>query len=265
MGGTISGSTLSGGTLIETHGRNLVAWDGLMGWAGKRGSNAPILGRDGSRHIGGKPYRERLMTLALVAYNEDDDGLITLGGRMQHLEDNIDTILELLAGDDEQVILERDVGDLGSGVQARWIRFEALDPGQFVRGPIFGLDNASYAITLSVIAAYPFWQSEAQVETVVSGAGIIPNAGNARISNPVLIFSGDGTFENQETGEEIVVAGSAGAVTIDVGAGTILEGGLPAARRVTVNTRHWMRFGRGDTNVTSTVSVTVRTRDSWHS
>lgn len=262
MGGTITGSALTGGTLIETHGRNLLTWDGLMGWTGKRGSNVPLLGRDGSHHVTRKPYRERLMTLALVGYDRDDDGLISLGSRMEELESNIDRILELLSGDDEQSILERDIAYETS---IRWIRFEALDPAVFVRGPVFGVPHSSYGITQPVVASYPFWQSEAEVVTVIDGPGVIPNLGNARISNPILEYAGDGSLTNDVTGEVGVVAGSTGPVTVDVGLGSVLEGGLRAQRRFDPNTRHWMRFGRGDTAVTSTVEVTVRTRNSYHS
>jgi hypothetical protein len=259
MGGVVSGSAISGGTLLETYGRNLMVYDGIMGHAGKRGSNAPLLGQDGSRHMRDKPYRERLMTLQLVAYSRGDDGTITLpGGGQEHLEDNIDLMLDLLTADDEQVILEQ---DWTGGT--RWIAAEAMDAATFSRGPIFGDALASYVISQVVVAAYPFWQSEALITTVVNGAGSVPNAGNARISNPVLVFNGNGTFENIDTGEEITVSGAGGALTVDVGAGQITQGGVPAARRVTVNTRHWMRFGRGSTAVTSTVSVQVRTRDSW--
>lgn len=267
LGGTISGSTLSGGTSIETHGRNLLTWDGLMGWTGKRGSNTPLLGIDGARHSSGKPFRERLLSLAIVAYNEDDDGLVTLNSRMEHLEENIDEILALLNGNGEQIILERDLGDIdgSGGPSTRWIRCEALDSAQFIRGPVFGIPHASYGITVPLVAAYPFWQSETQHSTVVNGANDpVINGGNARDSMGVYVFAGDGSLTHPD-GTEMTIAGSSAAVTVDVGAGTVIQSGQPAPGLLTPNKRYWFRLEPGTQLCDSTVSVTISHRDAFHS
>lgn len=273
IGGTISGSVLSGGTVLESAGRNFLIWDGLMGNVGKRGSNVPLLGRDGSKHLVGKPYRERLFTLALIAYDRDDTGLITLDGRFSHLEDNIDLMLRLLSpDDDEQVIIERTIhlGETASGETEtiRWILGEAIDPANFIRGPVFGVPHSSYAITVPMVAAYPFWQSEAEESDVVNGANVIVvNDGNARDSAAVYTFAGNGTLTHNDTGLIMAVAGAANPVEIDMAAGTIIEdpGGTPvrADRRMTPNRRAWMMLRRGNNDLTSTVSVTIKHRHQY--
>ena len=259
FGGTISGSTLSGGTVVESQAIGLTTWGGLLGHPGFRGFNAQTLGRDGSIHRD-KPYAPRLMTLSVAAWNRDAVGTITAaGGAAEELDDNQDTLLGLIDGNGGEFIAEVDMTD-GT---TRWIRLAVSGPASFVDGPLFGAVHAARTLLVPLIAAYPMWQSETLYSDTLSGADTLTNLGNGRISNAVLTFSGDGTLTNTDNGDALTVAGSTAAVTVDVAAQTVLMGGTAADNVLTPATPEWMRFKGGTTNVTATVSVGVSYRDHW--
>ena len=265
IGGTISGSTLTGGTVLESE--QFALQDGhaaLIGHPGYRGGNWVRLGADGESYRYDKAYNPRFMTLSIAVWDRDASGTITQADRCEQLDFNIDTLMGLLDG---LFILERDVmGD------TRWIRAQLAAPATAIPGPLFSAYNSAYTILAPLVAPYPFWQSETLHSTVVSGATALANAGNARISNGVFVFSGDGTFTNSDGDEQgnsyaMTVDGSGGAVTVDVYNATVTQGGSPADNTLSAEKPYWMVLGRsGDiatVNVTSTVSVTVAHRDHW--
>jgi hypothetical protein len=261
IGGTVSGSIVTGGTVIETYGSNLLTWNGLLGQPGRQGRNYRSLGSDGTQRRSSKDYDERLITLELVAYDRDDTGTITSpDGACGELFDNIDMVGGLLDAAGEAFILERDLPD-GS---TRWIAAEVLTASSWRRGPVFGPGATSYAITVFATAHYPFWQSDTLHEQVVSGAINISNAGNARISNMELVYAGDAVLTHVDSGDTLEVAGSSGAVTVDVGAKSVTEGGTPAGGLLIPSRRYWMRWGTGTVALNrSGANVTARWRDHW--
>ena len=218
-----------------------------------------LLGSDGDYHRTGKAIRAKTITLNLRAYGRDATGIVTTSVG-EHLEANIDDILELIAGAGEQVILEMDMAD-GS---TRWIKIQPLVESQFQEGAYFNPSMGSYDFPLIVSAAYPMWQSEAEhTQIVTPGADTIVNAGNARISNAVYALAGAGTFTNDDDGDVLTATA---AVTVDVGTRQISNGGSPTPGRLDPpNKLWWFRLRAGTTNVTAaTVNTTVTYRDHWN-
>jgi len=259
LGGSISGSTLSGGTLIDTGGIAVSSRSGLYGFSGYRGSNPQLLGSDGQYHRSGKPVRAKTLTVNLRAYGRDATGTV-VSSVGQHLETNMDDILELIAGAGEQVILERDMED-GS---TRWIKVQPLVESLFSEGAYFNSSMAAYELPVIFTAAYPYWQSETLHSDVIAvGSDTIVNAGNARISNATYLFAGAGTFTNDDDGDVLTATD---ACLVDVGTRQISNGGSPTPGRMDPPNRDWwMRLRPGTTNVTVTGSqVTVGYRDHWH-
>lgn len=259
LGGTISGSTLTGGTTIDAGGIAISSWDGLLAFPGFRGLNPQLLGSDGEYHRENKPYRAKTMTLNFVAYGRDATATVTTSVR-EHLEANLDDIMELIAGGGEQAILERDMAD-GT---TRWIKIQTLAAAGIVRGPLFGNGMGSYALPVVVTAAYPFWQSETlNTQVITPGADTVVNDGNARISNAELVFAGAGSITNNDTGDVLTATA---ACTVDVGTRQISNAGSPTPGRLDPPNRDWwFRFQKGTTNVTvATSNVTVNYRDHWH-
>jgi hypothetical protein len=258
LGGTITGSTLTGGTLIDTGGIAISAWSGLLDFPGYRGTNPTLLSSDGNFHRSNKPVRARTLTLNLQARSRSATGLVTTSHN-EHLEANLDDILELIAGDGEQVILERDMQD-GS---TRWIRIQPLAAIAYTQGPIFNQTLAMYDLPVVCEAAYPFWQSETlHAEVVTPGADTIVNAGNARIGNASLAFAGAGVITNDDNGDELEANA---ACTVDIGTRNISNAGSPTPGRLEPPNREWwMSFAAGTVNVTvQTSNVTVTYRDHW--
>jgi len=265
VGGTISGSTLSGGTLIESQAFALLdGHSALLGHPGFQGSDPTRLGIDGEDYQADKAYRPRFMTLSVAAFDRSFNGTITAADRCDQLDINVDTLMGLIDG---RFIVERDT-EAGT----RWIKCQVAAGVVAIPGPVFGGTHSAYTFAIPVKAAYPLWQSETLHQTVISGAGTITNAGNARIPNAEFVFAGDGTFTNSDGDENgdsygMTVAGSSGAVTVNVEAGTVTEGGSAADNLFTADKPYWMRLGvPGDVasvSVTSTVSTTVNYRDQW--
>ena len=258
VGGTISGSTLSGGTVIESQAIGLVDWSAIYSHPGFKGQDWQPYGADGFTYRPRKRYNARYMTLSVAAWNRDAAGSITSpDGACGELADNIDLLMGLFDGEGEQFILERDQPD-GT---TRWIRGQLAGPATGVPGPLFTEAHAAYTFVLPIVCAYPFWQSEAEHSTTLSGADSLVQAGNARIANATLVFAGDGTLTAD--GDTVEVSGSAAAVTVNVGARSVTMSGGPADNVFTADQPWWLTFGPGTTTTSGTASVTVTYRDSF--
>lgn len=258
MGGTISGSTLSGGTLIESRALGLTSWNGVYGHPGFKGSDWSQFGQDGNAYRANKRYSPRFLTLTIAAWDRDSAGTVTApGGRCEELDDNIDTLMGLIDGEGGQFILERDMTD-GT---TRWIRAQVFGQVTSVQGPVFGNTTAAFSFVVPLIAAYPMWQSETESTTTLSGADSLVQLGNGRISNPVLVFAGDGTLTID--GYTLEVSGSAAAVTVDVSDFSVTQSGSAADDLLIPSRPWWVTFGAGTTTTSSDVSIDVTYRDHW--
>ena len=134
----------------------------------------------------------------------------------------------------------------------------------FVVGHSVKHDIGAYDLPVLCAANYPFWQSEAQTTTAITGAADnIVNLGNARISNGSYAFSAAATLTNN-TGGEVLTATA--AVTIDVGTRTISNAGSPTPGRMDPpSDQFWYRPGPGTTSHTASAgTVTAIWRSHWH-
>jgi hypothetical protein len=261
LGGTISGSTLSGGTLIETSGKNLFVHSTYLGIPGKKSANLNTPSRDGQyARVGsaagpGKLYAQRNLTLSLIVYGLDDDGLI-LTSECEEMETNLDEIKDLLSSE-EQIILERDWTD-GT---TRWIQIEQLGEAFDTPGPV----KYSKQLLVPCVAAYPFWQSETLNTGTVTGTPlVVTNLGNAPIANLLLSYASDAVLSHAAYGATLEVDGSSAAVIVDVGARTVTQSGSPADNLLIRNKPYWIRLPKaGGTLTRSGATVTVSWRDSW--
>jgi hypothetical protein len=262
IGGTVSGSSITGGTTIGGQDIAITSYSGLQGFPGRRGQVAETLARDG----GGRPndwdYRPRLLTLNVAAYDLGADGSFDMGitERCEQLEANIDTLMGLVNGDtDGDVVIERDMAD-GS---TRWISGIVLEAFDLNEGPIFGAGAAAYQATVFVRCPHPWWQSETLNTQTISGAGTVTVAGNVRLSNPVLTFAGDSVL-SMPGGVSLSVVGSSGAVVVDVGNRTVTEAGAPADSLLRPSHRYWARLDVGSNAVNRTgANIDIDWRDQW--
>lgn len=254
IGGTISGSTLSGGTLIESQAIGLLNWNGMYGHPGFKGGDWAQFGQDGEQPRPQKRYAPRFPVLTIAVWDRTALGTVTApGGRCEELDDNLDTFMGLIDGGGGQFILERDQTD-GT---TRWIRAELNGPVTGVQGPVFGALTAAYTFVLPLRCAYPMWQSEVLNATTLSGADSLVQLGNGRISNAVLTYAGAGVLTVDGYTLE-----TTGAAVVDVGAFTVTSGG--AADNLLIPSRPWwVTFGSGTTTTNSTVSIGVSYRDHF--
>jgi hypothetical protein len=262
LGGSISGSTLSGGTLIETSGKNLFVHSTYLGIPGKKSGNLNTPSRDGQyARVGsasgpGKLYAQRNMTLSFIVYGLDDDGLVVTGDQCEEMEINLDEVKDLLSSEAE-IILERDWSD-GT---TRWLRIEQIGEAFDTPGPV----RYSKQLVVPVVAAYPFWQSETLYTGTITGTPlVIVNNGNAPIPNLSLSYAGDAVVTHAAYGAVLEVDGSAGTVIVDCGARTVTQSGSPADNLLIRNKPYWIRLPKAGGTLTRTgATVTVSWRDQW--
>ena len=179
------------------------------------------------------------------------------GHTAQQLWDNQDTLTSLFTNSGGSVI------EWILPSESRWIRAYAL-----YTTPVT-IFNKYRRLPLLLTAPWPYWQSDTEESQVVDGAAVaIGGIGGTveRIYNPKIVFSDNGTFEDDTSGLEITVAGAGGPVTVErdpiTGRWTATEGGLPVPGKVSVNDSRWMFLTRGGT-FTSDVACTVYWRDQW--
>lgn len=258
VGGTVSGSTITGGTVIESGALNLLTWEGLLGVPNRSATNLVNPNRDGAiPRIGGvdrpgKLWRERFMTLQLVARNRDADGNITTS-KDEHLDANLDDIASLFLASDDLVVLERDMAD-GT---TRFIEVEfsgAATP--ITRGQVFGSSHAAYSMQLPMTAPYPFWQSS--VEQTIAAPGALTNTGTAPIGNPIITFSAAGSLTHDEHSATIT-ASAACVVDLSRSQARITDGGGRADNLIRRTKPWWVRFPVGSSTLSgSNFSVAYR-------
>lgn len=261
LGGTVSGSTITGGTSIDGYQIGIVAYDGIGGAPGRTPQPYIVVDKDGSVQNGDWTYRERSLTLNIAAYDRDASGGFTEPDRQQQLEANIDLLTGLVDGDtDGNVILEKDRGD-GT---TRWISGTVIEAYQLAQGPVFGANRAAYQAAIILRCPHPLWQSKTQYSQVISGATALTVEGNARVGNMTLVFASDSVFTHSDSGDTFEITGSGAATTVDVGARTIVSAGVPADGLYRASTRYWQRWDPGTVNVTKSAgNVTAYWRSQW--
>lgn len=255
VGGTLSGSGLTGGLSINNTAISVADWSSLFGTVGQTGSLVTVYGRPGSYVAGDRLPRSRLMILSVNVHRKDAEECTPSD---LALLENTDEFLDVVSRRDG-TYLEVDLPD-GS---TRFVHVVNIDPGPMVQPSSFRRFN------VPLIAEWGnWWEGGNQSSDAVSGADTITVGGNQTIYDAVLTFAGDGTFTHSGLGWAITITGSSGAVIVDLGNRQVTQGGLPATAlmtRVPVanEERVWGWFTEGSNSVTSTVSVTVTWRDQW--
>jgi hypothetical protein len=258
LGGTLSAAGITGGTSINSTALSVADWSRILGSAGISGGIQVVNGRAGGFVAGDLLGRERHPMLRMRLTDIDPVGGLTEPTRGEQLQANTDMFLALVTNPDGQY-LEIDMPD-GSQRFLFVYNFDA----SAIRQP-----RRQRTISVPLISAFPYWKAGGQEATqAISGADLMAFAGNREVHDAVLVFSGDGTFTHSDLGWSIEVTGSAAAVTVDLGARTVIESGADALNRIrrtpaTGKGGVWGWFTPGSNNVTSDVSVGVTWRPSY--
>lgn len=252
LGGTLSSSGVSGGSSILSYAMGVRDWSDLHGYVGLSGDVAEVSGRPGGIVTGDLLGLSRFFTLNMRFSRFGENMTLTEPTPGEQLVANTDEFLALLRVPGQ--IIEVDMPDGTS----RFTTFTALDRAALNQPR--DIRTGSF----SLISPWPYWRQGGTEETdTISGADTITIAGTAPVYDAVLVFSGDGTFQNTTEGWSIEVTGSGGPVTVDLGARTVTEGGSAATNRIRRDSRDWGWFSVGTNNVTSDVSVDLSWRRSY--
>ena len=260
IGGTLGAMSITGGQSIANEGIAVDAYGGLYGPPRQRGLISDVSGQAGgvSTSTEERLPAARLFTLPIILGDVNPATGLADGGftTAEWTAINQDTVDEIIHSRDGFLI--EHVRCDGS---SRFLRaFQNSQPLVTVRGILERL------MVVSAVAPYPYWRSTTTDSDTISGADTLTIGGKAPVYDATIVFSGDGTFTNSDTGQAITVAGSSGPVTVRCGDGRIVtQAGVPARNLATVNDDEWMRFDVGTVNVTSTVSCTVSWRSAWSS
>lgn len=255
IGGTISGSTLSGGVSVANVGLSVLDYGALWGSPGFRGVGAQVVGQPGlvppSRFIADA----RRPVLTLVARALTSAGVASTTA----FDDNMSALLGAFT-DPAGTIIEWVRAD-GTSV---WLKTWKAGPVTVTQ-----LKQRRTAV-VSLLAGWPYWQTETLNTDTVNGAGVTlsPTIGGDvdQIANPTMVFAGDGYFEDDTTGLRVTVSGSSSAVTVgrDATSGRwrVTQSGSDAPGLASWNDNRVMVLSKGGT-FTSTVSTELSWRDQY--
>lgn len=256
LGGTLSGTGISGGTSINSTALMVADWSQLLGSWGMSGQMQVVNGRWGGYISGDLLGRERYPTLNM-AITPLAAGASS-GFSDTQLQTNTDTFLELLTDPDGNY-LEVDMPDGTS----RFLFVYNLDAAPISQPRRFR------TISAPLVSPYAYWKQGGDESTqTISGAANMIVEGNREVWDAVIEFSGDGTFTHNDLGWAIEVTGSGAAVTVDLGARTVTESGSPATNRIRRTPASgkgpiWGWFVAGTNSITTTVSCDVTWRPSY--
>jgi len=252
LGGTLTGTGITGGTSINSAALEVVDWTGVYGYPGVAGNIAQVSGRPGGIISGDMLGRPRFLDLAIRATRSGPNFTLTAPTTPEQLVDNTDTFLGLLTV--PETYLELDMPDSTT----RFLSVTALDPFSIAQ------PKRERTMTVPLIGDWPYWREGGnQQSDTIGGADSVVIGGNADVYDAVMVFAGDGTFTNSTAGWSITITGSAGAVTVDLGNRTVTEGGNPALNRLRRTRRDWGWFNVGSNTVTTSVSTVITWRTQW--
>lgn len=237
LGGTVSGSTISGGTSVQNDAIFVTTLAGLMGHPGRRGSNVLVPFLDGSLRRPRKRSNPRLLTLTVEVMDRDANGLIPTTRGVQW-EANMDTLLRLVDAVGESVIVERDMAD-GT---VRWIEAEILQPFDFTNG-MRTSSHVSYLGVIPLEAHHPYWQSSTETTKPFATALVPP--GNATLFNQILSFSTAGTLVHTQSADTITASAGSFPLIVDCGRRLVTQAGVDASNRIVISSAAWMRLPSG--------------------
>lgn len=252
IGGTLSGSGISGGISINDTRINVSDWSGILGKVGYDRRIQEVAGRAGGYVTGDGLPNVRIVTLNLTIkrWNETAQGALTEASEELQIEANTDLALQYL-GNPDGFYLERDLPDGTS----RFVHGYAIDPTSFTQRT---WRRGSFLIRCDT----PFWrEGGTQSSDSLSGSDTLTNAGNATLYDAVLTFPSTGaTLAGPDW--TIATAATSAPVVVDLGARTVLRGATNVDALLTLADGVWPWFELGSTAVTvtgSAIGVTWRT------
>jgi len=252
LGGTLSASGISGGESINSYAIQVADWTGVYGYVGLSGAVVEVSGRPGGYIAGDLLGQSRFLDLSMRFTRFGPTQTLVEPTDSEQLVANTDDFLALLRVPNQ--LLELDLPDGTS----RFLTITALDRAQ-INQPTTLRDGVFPAIS-----PWPYWREGGNESAdTISGADTLVVGGTAPLYDAVLVFAGDGTFTHTTEGWSITVAGSTSAVTVDLGARTVIESGMPANELMRRTRRDWGWFTPGNNSVTSSVSVAVTWRNNW--
>lgn len=251
LGGTLTGSGITGGTTINGTTLAVEDWSSILGHTGISFTPVEVAGRPSSYLVGDGLPLSRYPTLNMRIKSQGEcDALDTPADR---LLENTDTFMALIARPGGNY-LEVDLPDATS----RFIHVTALTPA------LVSQSSQVRRINVPLFSQHAYWHAGGTQSTdTISGADTLVVGGNVTVYDAVLVFAGDGTFTHSGLGWSITIAGSTGAVTVDLGARTVKQAGIDADQLLTRTDNPWGWFISGNNAVTADVSVSVTWRNQY--
>lgn len=249
------------GLVIGTYASTIEVIRGLRGIGGKRRQPVYAASRDGSVPSGELYAEEKRLPLQITIGPWDEDAASDHpDGPIGHLQENLDA-LETIFGksgliDLRQIVPHRD-GDIE--IQA----WGLVDKAVVVSG-----DPGRWSMLVELILQWPYWHELPQVTRASATSHSFTTGGTAPIADMVATFAGDGILTYAAGGSILEIAGSSGAVVVDVGRRTVTQGGVPARGLLRLGDgtpAHWMRWpAQTAIAVTSTVGVALAYQNARH-
>jgi len=254
LGGTLTAAGITGGTSINSTALGVADWSGLFGHSGLSLTSNEVSGRPGGWLTGdglGKP-RQPLLNMQITRMGIN--GGQTSATPQEQLWANTDVFLTKLAAPVGNY-LEVDLPDGTS----RFLHVTAWDAASIAQ------PRTVRRMSVPLYSAGSYWKAGGQESTdTIAGADAVVVGGGVSVYDPILVFAGDGTFTNSTAGWSITITGSTGAVTVNCGARTVTQAGIPADQLLTVTDREWGWFVVGSNTVTANVSVVITWRNQWN-
>ncbi len=241
-----------GGIVLATLASAVEVFDGLETTAADRGGDIVEAWRPGLRVDTWALVPEaKVQRLRIWAAPWDADGAVNPAyGREGHRRANTQAILQALRTRAAGIPVEWDVPDLAGGV-------ETMRNTGRVRSAIAVTGDQLRRIDVTIEYPYPYWHLGDPVGRPSASSHVFTPGGGAEIWDMVYVFEGDGVLEHVESGDTITVAGSSSAVTVDVGARTITQAGVPARNLARFNRPWWSRWLNPGAQVTLNVTGTT--------
>ena len=254
IGGTLSGSGITGGVSISDTRIAVADWSGIFGHVAISRQAVGVTGRPGVTLVGDALPLERVITLPLLItrWNQTTKYGLTEPTFGEQLWRNTDLLLGYLA-DPDGFYLETDDPD-GTTRFVLGYALSAVPIGQ----------TSWRRLTVPILCPYPYWRLGGTQQSVFgSGAGTVTIVGNVNVYDAVLVFAGDGTYTNSTAAWSITITGSSSAVTVDLGARTVKQAGVDADNLMSRTDREWGFFVPGLNTLARSVSVTTTLRDQF--
>ena len=208
--------------------------------------------RDGIRLDPQAPYGPRTITLKTVLRYTNSSGTIThADGAAGHVYENLSLIRAQFATG--EVTLTRTAPHVGD-----------------VRALVTLLDNPipdgrqRHVVRWVLTCPSGSWQDATETSEATTS---VTTGGNVRIHDPIVVFASAGTVTHTHadgTVESITAAaGPTYPVTVDVGAGTILDNGSVDSRGDVTFTQPWWLRMDPDGAQTFTGTATIKYRNRW--